>query len=323
MALNYSPLFVTGSALSEPILGNLFFENKTLANGLVDVITDVKTNVIFTEYDLVNTLQPYVCGEPTSSGSTTLTDVTITPAKYMVYESFCPDTIRKSRFGSKQAGAWNILDNAFAEQVLSNKAPDISGQIEKIFWNGILTATQTTVSNTATGSTLSTAEKTLAAAQTVAQFDGLIARVIASGKARSIVAGTTVTSSNIVAEFAKIYAAIPALLEGQTEAPEFYCPLGFKQMIQIANVSATYRNIFEVSGDNFSYLGVKINFVQINGSTVLVHQPSKLHFISDLVSDLNYIQIDKVQNNSDELFLKMVFTLESYVSRAELTTLYV
>ena len=93
MALTYSPLIVNGK-FAEGIFSELFFENKTIAEGLVSFEADIKSQTVFTENTNTVVVQPYIAGQPSSSGSTTLADTIVTPVKLMTYMEFNPETLR-------------------------------------------------------------------------------------------------------------------------------------------------------------------------------------------------------------------------------------
>ena len=126
MAISYSPTTINGKA-SEPIMGELFFTNRTLGDSFVSFEDKVKNNTIFTEMDNTVTLQAYVATAPSTQGTIGLTDTLITPVKIMSYHEFNPETLRPSRFNQDmKSGAWNNLSTEFEQKVLSNFASQIS-----------------------------------------------------------------------------------------------------------------------------------------------------------------------------------------------------
>jgi hypothetical protein len=75
------------------------------------------------------------------------------------------------------------------------------------------------------------------------------------------VAGATITSANIAAEYAKIYEAIPVVQREDTLNPYINAPLAHKALIKIANnsVGAASNKNFLDEGGVCSYNDIKIN----------------------------------------------------------------
>ena len=337
MAITYNSVEFRGVA-AEPIIEELLFENDTINQGLVTFEEDVKAETIFTEASATATLQQYTSGAPTSAGSLSAFDVVVTPAKVQFYQEFDPNNLRFSRFKrSIKQGAWEILSDEFERVVIGGLyAKKVSLALENEFWNGVTSATKTAVAaltagtaNTAVGA----AEKTLVAALTASQIDGVVAKMIynddnASGTAgvggRIKVAGTAITAANIKAEYDKIYAAIPAdVLAGQ-EAPFIYAPRSHKQMIvQANNVTTDYTKPFVKVGESWYFNDIEIKFVPLPEKVVIAALKSHLFWCTDLLSDVNTMQIDKIANNREDMFLKNNMTLAAHVANQKFNVLYV
>lgn len=211
MAISATIVDIRGKAY-EPILEELLFENKTVAENLVSFETDVKAETIFTETTSSVSLQAYSSGAPTSAGSLVIADTAVTPTKIMDYQTFDPESLRTSRFKrDMKAGAWNIASTEFEKVVLGSFAKKVSYTTEQLFWNGITSATQTAIAalTAGTGQTsIGAAEQSWAAAQTAGLLDGVVTKMMYNAAAvggRVKVAGTTISSSNIATEYAKVY----------------------------------------------------------------------------------------------------------------------
>jgi len=329
MAISATIVDIRGKAY-EPVITELLFENKTVADNLVSFEDDVKANTIFTENSNTVAMQAYTSGAPSSSGTLTLRDTLITPTKLMFYQEFDPNALRSSRFNrDMKPGAWNVASSEFERSVLAAYAKEVSYDAELKFWSGLTAATQTAIAGLSPGvgqAAVGAAEQTWAAAQTPALVDGVIGRMIyndGSLGTRVKVAGTTISSSTIAAEYAKVYAAIPAVVLASGEQPFIYAPHSHKQLINIYNISATYRDLFSVSGDKYYYNGVEIKFVPLSENVIVAAKPSHLVWCTDLVSDLNYMEINKIANNRDDMFVKHVFTQFTHVVNQAFNVLYV
>lgn len=339
MAISYSIVNYRGKA-AEPITEEILFENDTIGKGLVTFESDVKAETIFTEATASATLQAYTSGVPTSAGSLTAFDYAVTPTKVQFYQEFDPNTLRFSRFKRDiKPGAWEIMSDEFERLVIGGLyAKQVSLAAELEFWNGAKAATQTAVAALTAGtgqSSVGAAEKTLVAALTASQIDGVIVRMIyndinASATAgvgtRVKVAGTTVTASNIKAEYDKIYAAIPAVVLTNAEAPRIYAPKAHKQMIiQANNVTTDYTKPFSVSDnmDTFYFNGLEIVFVPTPANVVICAVPSHLIWCTDLESDVNFMELNKIANNREDMFIKHNMTVAAHVVNQKFNVLYV
>lgn len=330
MAISASIVDIRGKAY-EPVLEELLFENKTIADNLVSFEPDVKNESIFTENTNVVTLQAYSSGAPTSQGTFNLVDTSVTPTKVMFYHEFDPNTLRPSRFKrSMKPGAWEMMSTEFERTVLAAYGKEVSLDAETKWWSGILAGTKTAIAALTPGTAqnqVGAAEQTWAAAQTATQFDGVVAKMIYNNGAlgtRVKVAGTTISSSNVATEYGKVYAAIPAVVLAQTEKPFLYAPYSHKQFINIFNVSATYRDLFsvDIKADKYFYNGIEIKFVPVPENCIIAALPSNLIWCTDLVADINKMEINKIANNREDMFVKHIFTIAAHVARQANNVLY-
>ena len=330
MAISASIVDLRGKAY-EPVLEELLFENKTISEALVSFESDVKNESIFTENTNIVALQAYASGAPTSNGTLTLTDTAVTPTKVMFYQEFDPNTLRPSRFKrSMKPGAWEMMSTEFERTVLAAYGKEVSLDAETKWWGGILAGTKTAIAalTPGTGQTsVGAAEQTWAAAQTATQFDGVVAKMIYNNGALGLrvkVAGTTISSTNVATEYGKVYAAIPAVVLAQTEKPFLYAPYSHKQFINIFNVSATYRDLFsvDIKADKYFYNGIEIKFVPLPENCIIAALPSNLIWCTDLVADINRMEINKIANNREDMFVKHIFTIAAHVARQATNVLY-
>lgn len=337
MAISYTPVGIRGKAV-EPVFMELLYRNNTVGKNLVNFQEDIKSGTIVTEGASTVTMQAYSSGAPTASGTIgPIVDTEITPVKIMFYDEFDTDSLRSSRFNrSMQKGAWNIDSQEFTELIMNNIGPKIALDAEWKFWNNALAATKTAVAALTAGAgnaSVGAAEKTLVAATTAGLFDGVITRMIynnAGVGGRIKVAGTTITSSNIAAEYAKVYTAIPAVvLNGQTMTPPYiYAPFSHKQLIMIYNVTATYRDLFTVqnvggANEKFFYNGIEIVFVPIPENVIVCANPEHIIWATDLASDMNELKIDKIAANREDFFYKAIMTEFAHIVRQAMNVLYV
>lgn len=339
MAIVSNSIEILGVA-AEPIIEEILFENNTLAKGLVTFEDDVKAETLFTEADAEATMQAWISGEPTSSGSLNSWDAKVTPSKVMFYQEFDPETLRFSRYKrSMKPGAWENFSTEFEQVVIGGiYAKRISLSAERNFWLGATPSTKATIAGLTAGTAQTSvgAEEQAMVASALGEdglFDGLLTKVIynnsrASGAAqvgeRIKVVGTTIDATNIKAEYDKIYAAIPAEVLQNGEAPIIYAPYSHKQLITIFNNNvANYKDAFGTSGDGYTFNSLKIEFVPFPENTLLCAKKAHLFWVTDLLSDVNTMKMDKIANNREDMFLKSAMSEGAHVANQRFNVLYV
>ena len=336
MAISYSPVDIRGKAV-EPILEEVLFANKTIADGYVTFNTDIKAGTIFTEASVDVTAQLYTGAALSSSGAMNISDRTITPVKLEYKQTFLQESLRAARFGrSMNPGAWNIESNEFASTVLALVGPNVAQDAESIFWGGITSATKTAIAaltpGTAQGS-MTAATQTAVAGLTAGLVDGVFAKVLYDNGAIGgyiKVQGTSVTSSNIAAECAKIYAAIPAELLADTVSPVvIYAPRSWRQLARIANnavgAAQQINFLFDSAANDAKcyYNGVELLFVPApTNNMAYAQRKAAVSWNTDLMDDVNRFEVGKLVNDGDTQFVRSIYTLAANVGQATKGVLY-
>jgi len=333
MAISYSQLVSINGVAADPIISEIIFENKTISEGLVAFETGIKAGTIFTENSNAVVMQAWQVN-PSASGTIGINDVLITPVKVEYLDAFTPNDLRTSRFNrDMKPGAWNDVSDEFAKMILNGVARSISADAETKFWNGATSATKTAVAALTAGALntqVSTQEKALVAAMPTNLLDSVITRAIynntAVGGRIKVVGTAAITASTIVAQYQLLYTSIVAeTLSASEEKAFIYAPRSHKQLINIANVNLTYRDVFSVDmvADKYYYLGVEIKFVPIAENVMLVAVPSSIKWCTDLMEDLNMVVIDKYPQPRKDYFYDVVFTIFAHVTNQKFNTLYV
>ncbi len=334
MALSYNKVDIRGVAFKD-VMGEILFTNNTLEEGLVTFAEDVKANTVFTDTAHTIALQQYISGVPTASGTIGVNDYLITPKKFMAYDEFNMEALRTGRFNrDMKPGAWNMTSTEFEAAVLNGIAPYVSIAAEQAFWNGATSATKTAVAALTPGAaqtSVGAAEQTYVAAAPTNLFDGIVTKMIYDASnavvgTRAKVAGTTITASNIFTEYGKLYTGGPAVvLHSKIEKPTIYAPYSHLAMINQFNTANTYKSdvfvVDQIAG-TYYFQGVKIVFVPLPENCMILSVKSSIVWVTDLTDDLSYVQIEKKQNNADDMFYKFVFLLESHVRNRKFQTLY-
>lgn len=339
MAIVSNSIEILGVA-AEPIIEEILFENNTLAKGLVTFEDDVKAETIFTEAGAEATMQAWISGAPTPQGSLNSWDAKVTPDKVMFYQEFDPENLRFTRYKrSMKPGAWENFSTEFEQVVIGGLyAKQISLSAERNFWLGAKASTKAAIAalTAGTGQTaISTQEQAMVAASLGADglTDGLLTKILYNDSRKTHVAGlgerikvvgTAITSTNIKAEYDKVYAAIPAVVLESGEKPTIYAPYSHKQLITIFNNNvANYKDAFAVSGDSFGFNGLNIEFVPIPENVLIAAKKEHLFWVTDLMGDVNTLKMDKIAANREDYFLKSAMSLGAHVANQAYNVLYV
>ena len=336
MAISYTGVDIRGKAV-EPILEEVLFANKTIADNYVTFATDIKAGTIITEAGVDVTAQLYTGAALSSSGSMNITDRIITPTKLEYKQTFLQESLRAGRFGrSMNPGAFNIESSEFASTVLAQYAPNVSQDAESIFWGGITSATKTAIAALTPGASqgsMTAATQTAVAALTAGLVDGVFSKVLYDNSALGgyiKVTGTTVTSSNIATEVGKIYEAIPPENLADTVSPTvIYAPRAWRQLARIANnsVGAAQQINFEFESGAADarcfYNGVELLFVPVpNNLMAYAQRKNAVMWCTDLTDDINRFEVGKLVNDGDTQFVRSIYTLAAHVGQATKGVLY-
>jgi len=313
----YEPVIFCGTQYEE-IFMEVLYQNNTIAQNKVRLLTNIKAKTIITEMDVDVQLQQYSCGVPETSGNININDGVLEPCKYMSYQEWCPDDLRFTRFSTgMRQGAWETINDEWVRIVMETYATKMSRLAEQNFWNGASSSTQAAVAGLTPGTLqteVSAEEQAYVAAAPTTLCDGVLTYLIYNNGAvggRIKVVGTTIDATNIGTEYATLYAAIPSVLLNTSVAPEvrIFAPESHAQLIRVFNLNQTYRDTFFIDANGgYYFLGIKIEFVPLPENAMIVSRASDLIWGTDLTSDYGMIQIDKVQNNADTRFFKGVFT---------------
>jgi hypothetical protein len=217
-----------------------------------------------------------------AAGDVTLSDKLITPTALKLNSTICKQTLDSSFLTEKmRAGALNKeIPSDMNAYLLDLMGKSIAAQIERTFWNG----------NSGAGSDN--------------LFNGIVIK--ASGDTSTVkVTGTTVTSSNVIAELDKVYTAIPSQVLFGVEAPKIYVPASVAKMYKqaLASLNRAYNPTAEYE---LQFQGLEVVVTPLASNTMVAANPSNLVFGTDLISDFNEIKVIDMSetDGSDEIRFK-------------------
>jgi hypothetical protein len=336
--LDYTGKVVVRGKQIEELALELLYKDTSIAKGHVVLNTGTKHGMVKTETSTTATEQAYTGQALTADGGFNLFDYQINLVKGETKIDILQDTLRDTPFAEDMsAGAMNIDSSRFVQLATSQLGARVENNATKQRWQGITAATQTAIAaltaNNAQGS-ISAAGKTKVAALTPTLRDGWLATALYNSSNASKTAGlgtfikvlgTTIDASNIAAEYAKIYAAIPAVDRENTINPYILnAPLSHKAFMMIANNSvgaASNKNFLWENGE-MSYNGLTINFVQLPENVVFGTPNNSLSVEMDLASDDNTMEVGEYANGSDVKYFRNVNAWAVHVARQASNVIY-
>ena len=250
-------------------------------------------------------------------------------------------SLKGTRFERSMAqGAFNVISDEFDKKVLIQVQPAVGAKLESWVWNGATTATKAAIAALTPGAgqgSISAAAQTLVAAMPTTLFDSVPATMLYNASESKAtpgaglgdylkVAGTTVTTANIVAEYVKIYNAIPddVLVMTGDMAPVIFAPKGDYKLIKAANRvqgAALQENFVGNSFNDMYFNDVRIIFVDLVGFRIAA-QRNNLKLVMDLLSDSSQLIIEKEANASTRRILKLINTMNTWVVKQKWNVLY-
>jgi hypothetical protein len=317
MAISYSPNLYSGTLYQE-IFQEIFFANKTVRDGYVRLIDNVKDATLLTSLSSTTALKDYQA-EPTTSTSLTPSDTSLAPVQVMLYEEFDPNVLRGSRFAvDMAAGSFNMMSNEFDRAIMEHFAGKFGQAIERAIWQNVKTADKTAVA--ASGTLNADVKRGIGQSDALVSVNGLWAKATFT----SAIAATTVKiaskSTDVATAFANLLSTCPTE-SVMREDFTIFAPHAYYQAILAKNSAETYRDKFVVIPETKEvfYQGIPVKFVPLTYTTTtaaacLIAGPANdLVVGADLFSDSGIVEIGKKFNYGDTMFVKAKFSLDTAV----------
>lgn len=250
-------------------------------------------------------------------------------------------SLKGTRFEkSMKAGAYNVVSDEFDQKVLIQVTPAVGAKLESWVWDGATAATKASIAALIPGAgqgSITAAAQTKVAAMPTTLFDSIPATMLYNDSQSKAtpgaglgdylkVTGTTITTSNIVAEYVKIYNAIPndVLVKTGDDAPVIFAPKGHYKLIKSVNRvqgAALQENFVGASFNDMYFNDVKIVFVDLV-DFVIAAQKYNLKLVMDLLSDSSQLIIEKEANASTRRILKLINSMTTWVVKQKWNVLY-
>jgi hypothetical protein len=254
----------------------MLLASKTLGDGLITIKPNIAYKQVVKKLATASLLQDAAC-DFTATGTVTLTERILEPKQIMVNLQLCKkDFISDWESINMGYSSFKNLPKNFSDFLIGNISASVGASIETSIWQGITGVTGT--------------------------FEGFCYKFKADSDVNDI-SGTTITSSNVQAELAKVVAKLATLkIFNQGEKPIIYCATDVisNYLISLGGYSASGvgANGYKGEGPNQIYpqklYFAGIELVEAPGlatSEMVGAQPDNLWFGTGLMSDHNKVQV--------------------------------
>ena len=244
---------------------------------------------------------------PTSKGTMTVTGQALTPADYMIYTEFNPRDYEDHWFATQLNDT--LIDRSLPYSVESVTVQEVLKRHTKYFNQAIW--------NSSTSN---------AAPSIFRYYDGWLKK--AQNAAGTVVVGspTTLTASNIQGEFLKGYQVIPQALRYDPDMKYFVSYNTFDLYAQ-SQINQTYKGVDTTQDGIATFKGRKVERIADMPDNVYFIAKGRPGMDSNLWIGLNSIsdeglQLQRLQNNSELFFIKMLMKVDVQIGWNEETVLY-
>jgi len=288
----FAKKYVAAALLSSP----------TIENGGVEILPNVKYKQVLQKVATDGILKDATC-DFTSTSTVTLSQRVLQVKDLQVNLQLCKSDFHTTWQGIEQGySSFDVLPPSFQEYLIGYVASKVAAQNEVAIWNG------------ATG--------------TSGQFDGFVTKIAADAGLPTAqeVAGTTVTSSNVVAEIGKLVDAIPATLYGKEDLYLYVSQNIAKAYVRAlggfgaSGLGANGTNAMGTQWYNngsLSFDGIKIFVANgLSANTAVATLKSNLFFGLSLNSDLQEVRVIDMSETDGSNNVRIVMRMAAGVQYA-------
>ena len=236
----------------------------TIANGGITVKPNVKYKEVVKKVATSGLIANATC-DFTDAGSLTLTERILQPEEFQVNVELCKKDFR-SDWEAVQMGysAYDNLPPKFADFLIGHIAAKVAEKTETTIWQG---------TNSTAG-----------------EFDGF-ATLLGADSDVVDVTGTTVTSSNVIAELGKVVDAIPSAVYGKEDL-KIYISSKIAKAYVSAQAALGYRDLYHVGKTEMNFQGLPLFIAQgLADNDMVAAETSNLYFGTGLLSDHNEVKV--------------------------------
>lgn len=240
----------------------------TIAKGGIEVLPNIKYKENISKMAISGMIANATC-DFTDAGSITLTERVLQPEEFQVNNEFCL-TPFVSSWEAAELGfsAYEKMPKKFSDFLIGEVAAQVAQKTEQSIWNGV---------NSNAG-----------------EFDGFVTLFSADSDVNDVT-GTTVTSSNVIAEMGKVIDACPSALYGKEDLYLYVSKNVAKAYVRaLAAQGGGYENrvnMWYTMDQPLTFDGVNIFLAQgLNDNQMVLAQKSNLYFGTGLLSDHNLVK---------------------------------
>jgi len=296
---------ITGTSFvgtaSTDLVSSALLDATSIAKGYLTPITKIKKSHKLRIADLSNAIQADGCSF-NDQGTVTITERYLTPAHLKVNHQECKTTLEAEWASLEmQAGQLNSTIPASYKAWLQMR---LTGQVaegmEQLIWQGKISGS--------TGIYLTKPFLT--------SIDGIYTKAKADSNTIKV-SGTTVTTSNVLAEVEKVFAAIPENIYDKANI-KIFVPRQILRAYQSA-LPTTYsaNGNFDITKEQSTfYKGIELVPVGLANNTMIAAQTSNLFFGTDLTSDMNEVRIIDMSETDASDYIRFKMRFEADVNYA-------
>lgn len=341
MAVTYTGTKTEAGEYAE-IVQEIYADSPTFRGETIELVEGHKSGLDIYESSAEITFTAANYGQVTADNVNLKAQKSIVNLKTFNVEGIIDESsLKGTRFErSMKAGAYNVVSDEFDQKVLIQVQPAVGAKLESWVWDGATTATKAAIAALTPGAgqgSISAGAQALVAAMPVTLFDSIPATMLYNdSQSKAVpgaglgdylkVAGTTVTTANIVAEYVKKYNAIPndVLVMTGDDAPVIFAPKAHYKLIKSVNRvqgAALQENFIGNSFNDMYFNDVRIIFVDLVGFSI-VAQKKNLKLVMDLLSDSSQLIIEKEANASTRRILKLINSMTTWIVKQKWNVLY-
>ena len=277
----------------------------TLDKGGITIMPNVKYKSVIKKASTDDIVKDATCDFVTDAGTLTLTEKILQPEEFQVNLDICKKTLH-SDWEASQMGfsAFDNLPANFSDFVLAHVAAKVADRTERSIWSGDT--------------------------DNSGQFDGfsILLAEDADLPAANEVAGTTVDSSNVVAELGKIVDAIPAAVYGKEDLHIYVAQNIYRAYVRALGgfgANGVGANGYDNKGNNqvlgdLFFDGVKLfPTAGLASNTAIAAEKSNLFFGTGLMNDMNEVRVIDMAENDGSQNIRVIMRFTSGVQYAQVS----
>ena len=245
----------------------------TIENGGITVKPNVKFKQVIKRLSTTDLIADGSC-DFAATDTVTLDEKILQPEEFQVNLNLCKSDFRDDWDAiSMGYSAFDNLPPSFQEFLIAEIIAKIADKNEKNIWMG--------------------------ATATAGEFDGLVALATADGTVNDV-AGTTVTSANVIAEMGKVVDAMPSALYGKSDVKLYVAQNVYKAYVRALGgfgADGVGAAGYEAKGNNQAINSLLFDGVEVflaNGldsNYMYLAESSNIFFGTGLLSDHNEVKV--------------------------------